>query len=78
MWFVYILKCSDGLKYVGCTSDINARMKRHQGGGVWSTSKRLPVELVTYIAFTNRYKAFELERYLKSGSGRAFMNKRLI
>jgi putative endonuclease len=37
----------------------------------------MPWELVTYIAFTKDKKAFEFEKYLKSGSGKAFSNKRL-
>ena len=32
----------------------------------------------TYIAFNNKYKAYDFEKYLKSGSGRAFAKKRLI
>jgi predicted GIY-YIG superfamily endonuclease len=51
---------------------------RHNSGDVPATSARLPVEVVTYIAFTNKYKAFAFEKYLKSGSGRAFLNKRLV
>jgi hypothetical protein len=43
-----------------------------------ATKLRLPVVLITYIAFTEEYKAFEFEKYLKSGSGRAFLNMRLI
>jgi hypothetical protein len=35
----------------------------------------LPVEFVFYCAFENKYKAFEFEKYLKSGSGRALMQK---
>jgi putative endonuclease len=31
----------------------------------------------TYIAFMDEKKAFEFEKYLKSGSGRAFAKKRL-
>lgn len=38
----------------------------------------MPVALVTYIVFTDKYKAFEFERYLKGGSGRAFANKRFV
>ena len=41
-------------------------------------SVALPIELITHINFKDKYKAFEFERYLKSGSGKAFMNKRLI
>jgi hypothetical protein len=47
-------------------------------GNVPSTSDRLPIVLITYIAFTDKYKAFEFEKYLKGGSGRAFLSKRLV
>jgi len=30
-----------------------------------------------YFAIPNKYKAFEFEKYLKSGSGRAFIKKHL-
>jgi putative endonuclease len=78
MWYVYILQCADGHPYTGCTSDLKARMKRHRDGQVESTKSRLPVTLVTYIAFSDKYKAYYFEKYLKSGSGRAFAKKRLI
>jgi putative endonuclease len=78
MWFVYIVKCSDGNLYTGCTEDLNDRLKRHNSGHVPSTKLRLPVVLITYIAFADKYKAFAFEKYLKGGSGRAFLNKRLV
>ena len=40
-----------------------------------ATAKRLPVELDFYFAINDKYRAFEFEKYLKSGSGRAFMKK---
>ncbi len=78
MWYVYLLKCYDGKHYTGCTSYIDKRLKRHQSGHVEYTKSRLPVELICYIAFNNKYKAYDFEKYLKSGSGRAFAKKRLI
>jgi putative endonuclease len=78
MWYVYILKCADGKHYTGCTSDLKKRLSLHQDGLVKSTRPRLPVELIIYIAFTDKYKAFFFEKYLKSGSGRAFANKRFL
>jgi predicted GIY-YIG superfamily endonuclease len=78
MWYVYILKCADGKHYTGCTSNLKERFSRHQNGLVESTKSRLPVELIIYIAFTDKYKAFFFEKYLKSGSGRAFANKRFL
>jgi predicted GIY-YIG superfamily endonuclease len=78
MWVVYILKCNDGSYYSGCTSDMMDRLHRHNQGQIKYTSSRLPVEIVVTINFLNKYKAYEFENYLKSGSGKAFMNKRLI
>ncbi|MFC4870292.1 GIY-YIG nuclease family protein [Negadavirga shengliensis] len=78
MWTVYILRCADGYLYTGCTSNLDERLKRHHNGYVPSTKSRLPVALVTYITFSEKHKAFGFEKYLKSGSGRAFLNKRLI
>lgn len=77
MYYVYILKCVDGKSYVGCTDDLEDRLKRHQSGWVPATKSRLPIELETYISFKDKYKAFNFEKYLKSGSGRAFLKKRL-
>jgi len=74
MYYVYSLKCRDGY-YVGCTDDLNDRLKRHQKGFVSTTTNRLPLKLEFYFAIKDKYKAFEFEKYLKSGSGRAFMNK---
>ncbi|SHH91091.1 GIY-YIG catalytic domain-containing protein [Chryseolinea serpens] len=78
MWIVYILKCTDGKFYTGCTSDLEDRMKRHHGGEVLATRNRLPVTLVTYIVFSEKQKAYDFEKYLKTGSGRAVMNRRLV
>ena len=78
MYYVYKLKCSDGTFYKGCTSDLNERINRHKMGSVKYTQSRLPIELVTYTVFSNKYRAYDFEKYLKTGSGRAFMKKRLI
>jgi len=78
MWFVYILRCSDGYLYTGCTSDLDERLGRHNSGYVPATKLRLPVILITYIAFMEEHKAFAFEKYLKSGSGRAFINRHFL
>lgn len=78
MWHVYILKCIDNSYYTGCTGNIQKRLKRHNKGNVSYTSTRLPIELISYFSFNAKHKAYDFEKYLKSGSGRAFANKRLI
>ena len=77
-WYVYILKCNDGSIYTGCTNNLEDRVKRHNLGQVLATENILPVEVVTYIAFTDKYKAYAFERYLKLGSGRAFSKRHLV
>ena len=75
MWYVYILKCSDNSYYTGCTNNLDERLKRHRERKVHYTKDKLPVELITYIAFSDKYKAYNFEKYLKSGSGTAFRDK---
>ena len=77
MYTVYILKCADGKLYTGCTENLEERLGRHTNGHVPATEGRRPVELITHIVFADKYKAFEFEKYLKSGSGRAFVKKHL-
>lgn len=77
MWYVYSLKCKDGF-YVGCTDNIEDRINRHKKGHVSATANRLSVILEFYIAIKSKYRAFEPERYLKSGSGRAFIKKHFM
>jgi putative endonuclease len=78
MHYVYLLKCSDDSIYTGCTQNIEERLIRHNRGNVHYTKDKLPLILITYIAFSDKYKAYQFEKYLKSGSGIAFRNKRLI
>ena len=84
MYTVYILKCADGKPYTGCTENLEERLERlerlerHIDGYVPATENRRPVKLVTYIVFNDRYKAFEFEKYLKFGSGRAFLTRHFL
>jgi len=73
--YVYILKCSNNKPYIGCTEDLKERIVRHNKGHVPATKTLLPVNLISYFAFSNKYIAFDFEKYLKSGSGRAFIKK---
>ncbi len=75
MFYVYILKCADGKPYTGCTNDLKDRVKRHKAGYIDATKSGLPVELENYFAFKDEKVAFRFEKYLKSGSGRAFAVK---
>ena len=78
MWYVYFLKLSNGDLYVGSTDDLRRRFASHEKGQVLSTKLFRPMALKSYIAVEGETHARRLERYFKSGSGKAFANKRLI
>ena len=78
-FYVYILqsKIATDRFYTGFTQDLENRLKDHNSGKDPHTSKYRPWLIKTAIAFTNRQKALDFERYLKTQSGRAFAKKRL-
>lgn len=76
--YVYLLQSErfPEQRYIGVTSDLKQRIPDHNSGKSAHTSKYVPWKLVTYVAFSDRRKAESFERYLKSGSGHAFANRR--
>ncbi|MBI5254557.1 GIY-YIG nuclease family protein [Candidatus Falkowbacteria bacterium] len=78
MVFVYILRCADETCYVGMTTDIKNRYREHVGGSVLYTKNRQPLKLIWCGIFRNKFIAAKFEQYLKTSSGKAFTNKRLI
>jgi predicted GIY-YIG superfamily endonuclease len=77
--YVYILQSQrdPGHFYTGRTNDLRERLVRHNTGKVPYTAKWKPWRIKTYIALSDPQRAPELERYLKSASGRTFLRKRL-
>ena len=75
--YVYILESVTNPEhfYVGLAEDLHARLHKHNAGEVPHTSKFKPWTIKTAIAFRDRERASAFERYLKSGSGRAFARK---
>lgn len=80
--FYYVYMLSDVATrthhYVGMTEDIENRLAKHNAGQVPYTSKFAPWTIDAAIAVRDKTTAAQLERYLKSGSGRAFANKHLF
>ena len=77
MQYVYLLRSKSNPKeqYVGCTTDLKQRILDHNHGHSPHTAKFTPWELVAYFAFKEKEKAAAFEKYLKSGSGRAFAKR---
>ena len=79
MKYVYILQSLADTKrfYSGITDDLPARLSKHNSGGVTHTADHRPWRVKSYIAFADENRAAAFEKYLKSGSGRAFAKARL-
>lgn len=75
MHYAYILWSSKSSNYYfGSTTDLRKRLTEHNSGKSKATAPYLPF---WYGAFENRRLAEDFERYLKTGSGKAFAYKRL-
>jgi len=75
--YVYILHslADHNRHYVGIAEDIEERLKKHNTGQCKHTSKFIPWQIETAIAFRSKEKAIAFEKYLKNHSGRAFARK---
>ena len=80
MFCVYILRSEShpDQTYVGFTENLKQRLLTRKQGGSPHTAKFKPWQLEFYCAFKDESRALEFERYLKSHSGMAFANKRLL
>ena len=76
-YYVYILVSEKDADrhYTGCTTNLSARLTKHNRGSVPHTSKHLPWRIETVVRFSDQQKAATFERYLKSGSGREFARR---
>ena len=75
-YFVYILECSDSTLYVGCTNNLEKRLKQHNEskGGAHYTKIRRPVILKYFEEFNSLKEARAREAEIKSWS----RNKKLV
>ena len=75
--FVYVLESdSDPTRhYTGVTSNVDTRLEWHTHGPCGHTLKHRPWSLLVAIEFPTETHARRFERYLKTGSGRAFAKR---
>jgi predicted GIY-YIG superfamily endonuclease len=76
--YVYVLRSISHPDqfYTGLCSNVEARVEAHNSGQSPHSSKYKPWKILTYQWFEDERSAAAFERYLKSGSGRAFSAKR--
>jgi predicted GIY-YIG superfamily endonuclease len=77
MKYVCLLRslASPDQRDVGLTSHVSERVRAHNAGQSIHTSKYRPWKLIAYCALRDGQRAIKFEKYLKSGSGRAFAKK---
>jgi len=79
MYYTYILLSSKShIFYFGSTNNLKKRLELHNKGDVPSTKSHAPWKLVWYCAFETEKQSRDFELYLKTGSGKSFVYKRLI
>jgi predicted GIY-YIG superfamily endonuclease len=61
--------------YVGVTDKVADRLEWHNRGPSGHTVSHRPWSLVVSMEFPNQREAVRFEKYLKSGSGRAFTKR---
>jgi predicted GIY-YIG superfamily endonuclease len=61
--------------YVGVTSNLATRLAAHNAGESPHTREHAPWQLIVALAFSSELSALRFEKYLKTGSGRAFMER---
>ena len=74
---VYILRsdCDPEKHYTGLTSNVARRLAWHNAGQNVHTAANRPWSVIVTIEFHTEQAARRFERYLKSGSGRAFAKR---
>lgn len=69
-WFTYIVECADKSFYTGICWNLKKRIKEHNQG-LYKTSftkSRLPVKLVYWEKFADRFIAAKREKVIKGYS----------
>lgn len=75
--FVYVIRSErhPDRHYTGVTSDIASRIALHNTATTGHTADHRPWRLVVAVECADEATARRFERYLKSGSGRAFAKR---
>jgi putative endonuclease len=75
--FVYVLRSESNptKHYVGVTGNVDERIEWHNSGPSSQTVRHRPWSVIVSIEFADERTAIAFERYLKSGSGRAFARR---
>lgn len=78
MYFVYLLYSLKDFNFdIGFTENLEKRIAAHMMGNIEATKNRLPLQLIYYEAYLDKQDAKGREKFLKGGSGHAYLYKQL-
>lgn len=74
---VYVLRsdADSARHYVGVTNDLEERLEWHNHGPCGHTLEHRPWSIVVSLQFPTENEAVRFEKYLQTGSGRAFAKR---
>jgi len=73
--WVYVLRGKDGRHYIGISRRLRKRISEHNQGRTTADAGKGPFELVYKEAYPDHKSARVRERFLKSGTGRAWLKE---
>lgn len=70
MYYVYVLQSQKDKKlYKGFTTNLEARLAKHNSGNVISTKSRRPLKIIYWEEFENSSDAIQREKFFKTYLG---------
>jgi len=78
MYFVYFLRLDNDDIYIWSTNNLRRRLFEHNNHLVLSTKFSSIIKLLAYIVVPSEKRARNLEKYFKTGSGKAILKKRIL
>ena len=74
MFLIYILKSEkNGKYYIGSTSNLIKRLKKHNSGEVKSTKTLIPLKIVYTERYSTNSQARKRESYIKKRKSRKYV-----
>ncbi len=73
MFYVYLIKSSEGFHYTGQTENIQKRLSEHNAGISHVTKHGSNWKVIHLEIFSSRKEAMQREKWFKSGVGREWI-----
>ena len=78
MWYVYVIKSSEGLINTGMTQNLQSRLIKHNAGVVLSTKKGSNWKIIYSEELSSSSQVRKREKYFKNNAGKEWLKRRKI